>query len=180
MPERDLNPSRRHGSERPGSVSPTRPPSHSIRSALFHLRASDCPSPDSTGVGAFAFRPECPVPLKGIGPRWRAGGHHALRRFASQSKVGVHLRPSNGSRFVMRLHTVSKRVAWPEAGLSSHRLPVRSDRVGATRLRERWRRLYSYPSQCRRCSVAAQRMWNGRPTRSRRGARRPAWRRCPW
>ena len=106
MSEKGINPSRRHWPERPGSVNPTRPPSHSIRSALLHLRASDCPSPDSPGVGAIVFNPKCPITLKGIGLWWRAGGHHALRRFASQSKGRVHLNASNGRSFVMRLHTV--------------------------------------------------------------------------
>jgi hypothetical protein len=53
-------------------------------SALLHLRASDCPSPDSPGVGAFAFRSKCPGILKGIERRPRpdsvgpgAASHHS-------------------------------------------------------------------------------------------------------
>jgi len=58
-------------------------------SALYHLRASDRPSPDSPGVGAFAFRSKCPGILKGIerGPGPDEVGHRAA---SHHSRTGGH------------------------------------------------------------------------------------------
>jgi hypothetical protein len=195
MPERVLNPSCRHPMVRDGRGrrSPTGPRLHSIPNALVHIRASDRPPAVSDAGRPVALHPEYPGTYKGIGRRPRPDGSRSPRRVVSESMGRNVLSPSKEISHVMRLHTSGNcRVAGgrpvipPSVGSvgpgESHASRCRPPRVLYCRAPAVLGTVACVPGQQIPGAVARQHLCKKRvqlATRSRRGARRPASRRCP-
>ena len=112
-PLRVLNPSRwppKSARVQPGFVGPGQTSFATFRSALYHLRASNSPTPESTGVVRFTSVRDCPVTLKGIGRECVVWRERSALRSHSKSMGRVDLSPSKELLFARRFQGTASHV----------------------------------------------------------------------